>query len=478
MKTDRVICGDCLEVLPTFEENSVDTVITDPPYHLTSSKGAKGGFMGKAWDGGGVAFDPKTWVAVLRVLKPGGILLAFGGTRTFHRLTCAIEDAGFEVRDCLSWLYGSGFPKSLSLSKAMDKYARREFVKTAIRLGIQLPNNSRWDWTKGEHSPSDKWWSEFKAFLSSDEWERIEREVIGHNSRSPGWFSKQKGHDLTAPATNLAKKWDGWGTALKPAWEPILLAMKQLEGTFAENAKKWGVAGLNIDGGRINTEEDCVRKPSTLKPGAIGYLRKDSPQFGGKGHPQGRFPANVILDEDAAARLDEQSGALKSGAKDQIQDGWGKRGIYGKGKPHRKVSVANEGGASRFFYVAKASRSEREFGLDALPEKDFGMSGGAQDALKKGKSEYLQNSVGLNRIKRVRNDHPTVKPIKLLEYLAKLTATPTGGIVLDPFAGTSTTALACIRVGRPWIMIEKEEKYCEIARRRIAAYSHQGVLFG
>jgi len=854
METNNIYAGDCLKILPTFPENSIDSVVTDPPYGLK--------FMSKAWDHGvpGVPF----WAEVLRVMKPGGTLLAFGGTRTFHRLACAIEDAGFEIRDCLSWLYGSGFPKSLDLSKAIDKSegAKRE---TAIKRTL---NNNRF--------------------------------AVSGTGRTQEQYRKFEGNaDITIPSTELAKKWSGWGTALKPAWEsilvmqkpldlnglcgtlahkikealcrlpsfvrdagesfkssrrdsvgdvgsalwravercntladlsaltgtlqsesaipsslstalswlgllaalceqkkmfttetetvlttdlrilnstpsaltpesiieaatfqlgtassvslaattfsavagrlaltlehsalgpatsrgsewalrpnwiPILLAMKPLDGTFVDNAKKHGVAGLNIDGARIEAnsrpyrkqlpsknrttktfgqsaglsgmnlgmtdkgrwpanvmlDEDMIpilRLTNTCERGIIqaieGYfhdytlpnmpkiiqdvskpdqeregevlrssllcevaqsksegeetpiLRKeafdeiDPPneegqegesekrsgkscmeggkiQFEGISHDSSRFPSEERA-EGICSDGDEIQWALRSGAspdhgsvdregsskkrnsssqerdqerqskkqsrasrqlrsqeetlgaperseeaserkgkatrkalevlEDDIPEKWRKyfektgkmirigsaemldeqSGELKGGKlepwhaPERKKSGAvygaysglrvppppfggDSGGASRFFYVAKASRSEREAGLEEIAE-----SSSAKVTRRKPGSAGLNNPrAGMRRMGAVRNTHPTVKPVKLMEYLVRLTSTPTGGIVLDPFAGSGTTALACIRVGRPWILIEKEERYCEIAKRRIAALTGQKKLW-
>jgi DNA modification methylase len=401
--------GDCLAVLAALPENSVDTVITDPPYHLTTGKnGGTGaaslnpnspagrsrigtGFMGKAWDGGDVAFRPETWAAVLRVAKPGAMLLAFGGSRTFHRLTCAIEDGGWEIRDCLSWLYGSGFPKSLDISKAMDKAAgvRREVVGTS-------PN-----------------WRESKRDYSADAWE-----VRGENAGK-----------VTAPATATAQLWNGWGTALKPAWEPIILAMKPLDGTFAENAMVHGVAGLNIDGGRIagevpqTTQGKSVSKYGGGKGFAPDGFQESNPS------PLGRWPANVLLDEAAAKLLDEQSGELTSGKLNRTESRQRQSGFAMTSGEW----AGDTGGASRFFYTAKASKSDRGHG----------------------------------------NDHPTVKPTELMKYLCTLTTTPTGGIVLDPFAGSGTTLVAARECGRPSIGIELEAAHCAIIVKRLA----QGVLF-
>jgi len=331
----------------TLEDNSIDSIVTDPPYEL--------GFMNKKWDSTGIAYNVDLWKECLRVLKPGGHLLAFGGTRTYHRMTCAIEDAGFEIRDCIQWLYSAGFPKSHDISKAIDKQAGAE------------------------------------------------RRVIGKSSRHGGGI-KGNGTSyelppdipyITAPATPEAKQWEGWGTALKPANEPIVLARKPLsEKTVAENVLKWGTGGLNIDGCRVGTEQ------ITIRGGGAKYYdgyKSGLPNNSVNITNQGRFPANVILDEEAGKLLDEQ---------------------------HK--------GASRFFYCAKASRKER--------------------------GEF--------------NKHPTVKPIALMEYLIKL-VTPPEGIVLDPFFGSGTTAIAALNTGRYFIGIEKEKEYVDIAKKRIANHMTQ-----
>ena len=292
-------------MLESLDANSIDTCITDPPYEI--------GFMGKAWDKSAVAFDPDTWRKVCRVLKPGASLLCFGGTRTFHRVATAIEDSGFQIRDCIVWLYAQGLPKS--------------------------------------YSPP-------------------------------------------------IEGWQGWGTGLKPAWEPIIVAMKPLDGTFAENARRWGTAGFHIDGCRIQTPT------------------------GGRG----RFPANVILDEEAGKLLDDQTGILKSGKPCGVRKSTNR--VYGSFKAGKPITgYGDEGGASRFFYCAKASPSERGQG----------------------------------------NDHPTVKPLRLMEYLCNLTRTPEGGDVLDPFLGSGTTALASLKTRRRCIGIEQDPHYYRIAKSRIAA---------
>lgn len=402
-------CGDCRDVLAALPENSVDTVITDPPYEL--------GFMGKSWDSSGVAFRPETWAAVLRVAKPGAMLLAFGGSRTFHRLTCAIEDAGWEIRDCMSWLYGSGFPKSLDISKAMDKAAgvEREVVGKNPNIRHGEPLRYR-----------------------------------GQNAR-PNLVGADR--PLTAPASDLARQWNGWGTALKPAWEPIVVAMKPLDGTFAENAQAWGVAGLNIDGGRIGTNGETFRAPQSDPANRVGAVGRkafvtqksaDAMKAAQRASIErtaslGRWPANVVLDEVAAAALDEQTGDVSGGDARGFVGGSREGGFAnvgaagGDGRPCGQL-YADTGGASRFFYTAKASRSDR----------------GAS------------------------NTHPTVKPTELLKYLCKLTATPTGGVVLDPFVGSGTTLVAARDMGRPCIGIDLEADHCRIVIDRL----RQGVLWG
>jgi DNA modification methylase len=330
-----LLVGDCVEQMKTLEANSVDAIVTDPPYGLE--------FMGKAWDGFGTPLGFQTWSEqwareALRVLKPGGHLLAFGGTRMYHRLAAGIEDAGFEIRDTLMWLYGSGFPKSHNL--------------------------------KGE--------------------------------------------------------WQGWGTALKPAVEPIVLARKPLIGTVAENVLTHGTGALNIDASRIATDD---RFGGGAK-GSSGFAAGYESEGWVAGSASGRWPANILLDEEAAAMLDEQSGVSVSPAPygERVS---GDKSMFGIGGLNHSKEFGDSGGASRFFYVAKASRSERNFGLG-------------------------------------RNIHPTVKPVDLMRYLIRL-VTPKGGTVLDPFLGSGTTAVAAIQEGVDWIGCEREPEYVAIIEARIAA---------
>lgn len=387
-------------------DDCIDSIVTDPPYEL--------GFMGKKWDNSGIAYNVNVWKHCLRVLKPGGYLLAFGGTRTYHRMVCAIEDAGFEIRDQIQWIYGSGFPKSMDISKQIDKKAgaerkvigKREVSKDYTRNGL-----------------------------------RGDMLVLGN--------AKATKINITEPATLKAQQWDGWGTALKPAHEPIVVARKPIsEKNVVDNVLKWGTGGINVDGCRIelNGEKNpsIARYNSTPQKGNNGWEHKNR---GGnfneqtkKSMEQGRFPANLILDEEAGRLLDEQSGILKSGAIKKGQPAgtdWKSGDISHERNGGRKVQPKNisasVGGASRFFYCAKASKKER--------------------------GEY--------------NTHPTVKPLALMRYLVRL-ITPPGGIVLDPFTGSGTTLIASKLEGFFYLGIEREQQYCEIARKRVEQAQMQG----
>lgn len=383
---NEIIHGDCLEVLVTLEDNSIDSIVTDPPYEL--------GFMNKKWDSTGIAYNVDLWKECLRALKPGGHLLAFGGTRTYHRMTCAIEDAGFEIRDCIQWIYGSGFPKSHDISKAIDK-----------KLGTYV---------EGKLLPSSR--------------------TTGASATGIATTFRKK--TASNPQSPEAQQWKGWGTALKPANEPIVLARKPLsEKTVAENVLKWGTGGLNIDGCRVGWKDERDRKngwrASPSNDDKNEYTSFKSGSFGEQ-NERGRFPANVILDEEAGKLLDEQ---------------------------HK--------GASRFFYCAKASKKERNMGLEDMPEVIS--NDGRDKTLASGNMPHNRGNVPK------KNHHPTVKPIKLMEYLIKL-VTPPEGIVLDPFLGSGTTAIAALNTGRYFIGIEKEKKYVDIAKKRIANHMTQQSL--
>lgn len=367
--------GDCRDILKEFPDNSVDAIVTDPPYELA--------FMGKKWDSSGIAFQVEVWREALRIAKPGAHILAFGSTRTHHRLMCAIEDAGWEIRDCLGWIYGSGFPKSLDVSKAIDKL-----------LGL------------------------------SDQ--RIITHYKGQGPRS--MFDGGKPRMVSLPVSLPAIQWQGFGTGLKPAYEPIVLARKPLEGTVAHNVLKHGVGGLNIDGCRISTDDTRDRLWGRTKGNGVCY--GNSKTYDCVTHEQGRFPANIIHDgSDEVMDLFPvtKSGIMKSGTKRAAQDQPGSvcYGTYG-GNATNLDTFGDSGSASRFFYCAKASRSERGEG----------------------------------------NTHPTVKPLALMRYLCRL-ITPPKGLILDPFCGSGSTGKAALEEGFMFFGVEKDRESFDIAANRI-----------
>lgn len=457
--------GDCLEVMPTLAPDSVDAIVTDPPYGL--------GFMGKNWDHGvpGVQF----WIEALRVAKPGAHLLAFGGTRTFHRLTVAIEDAGWEIRDTVMWVYGSGFPKSHDVSKAIDKSKRRDYVDVAVKLGIVLPDNSHWDWTNGEHSPSDAWWEKFKQVLSNEDWKQIEREVIGSEQKKAGWFTARNEYDITASATPAAQQWDGWGTALKPAWEPIIVARKPLIGTVAQNVLAYGTGGINVDAGRVSAHDgrplrigDYKQTDNNTYQGRMnGSLQGGSASAGTT--TEGRWPANVIHDgsEEVAGLFPVTS----SGGVDGVRKGGNNNCMSGPNQPrvYENGRQPDSGSAARFFYCAKASKADRDEGLDGFELRTMGRN---QSSLDGGK---MLTGSGNEISNTRRNTHPTVKPTDLMRYLCKLVTQP-GGVILDPFMGSGSTGKAAALEGFGFIGIDREPEYLEIARSRIGAARNQTGL--
>lgn len=444
-ETTKVIHGDCIETMNQMEPESVDAIVTDPPYGL--------GFMGKKWDD----LPPsREWAeACYRVLKPGGHIAAFGGTRTWHRLAVAIEDAGFEMRDSLAWLYGSGFPKSHDVGKAIDKRpgaSQHPEFGAALRAAMTAKGYTNTfdvaeavlgkrtgavaNWIKYQF-PEARWWPALRDLLDMDEarWGPViaeaEREVVGRAawSNSANHFVPGEDHsqrvqlDITAPATPEAERWQGWGTALKPAFEPIVLARKPLaEKTVARNVLTHGTGAINIDACRIGTEENLTREGSghgmlrlhgchTIDElRALAEAGEKTPdgrdaratlaraiayheRVGEDVQPSGRWPANVLLDQTAAEWVDEQSGE-----------------------------------ASRFFYTAKAPKRERP---------------------------------NVNGVQ-----HPTVKPLAIMQWLIRL-VTPPNGTVLDPFAGSGTTLEAARNTGFSSIGIEAEETYLPLIDQRL-----------
>jgi len=416
----QIFWGSCLDVLPTLSDNSVDSVVCDPPYEL--------GFMGKSWDASGIAYNVKVWEECLRVLKPGGHLLAFGGSRTWHRLAVAIEDAGFEMRDSIAWIYGSGFPKSHNVANAIDK------KMGAGNRGHAISSGSKVHPTTGEARPNGELLPKYEA------------------------------------RTDAGRGWEGWGTALKPAFEPIVVARKPLIGTVAENVLQFGVGGLNIDASRIAGEVPSVPQRNKHGYNAFG---DGVGRSGEMSQPSmlGRWPANVILDETTAELLDEQSGFSKSsGTINRWTDG---AKPFGGGAGHKYESVkgvADSGGASRFFYVAKANKKDRNEGLDDLVGQSPAGKGNGLGRLCAVCGASILNPCEcpdrtfVNPPKQ--NFHPTVKPTELMRYLVRL-VTPPNGVVLDPFTGSGSTGKAALLEGFQFVGVELTEEYLPIIAGRL-----------
>lgn len=420
----ELIYGDNLEAMKDIPDDSIPTIITDPPYGLS--------FMGKKWD-----YDVpsvEVWQECLRVMKPGGTLLCFAGSRTQHRMAVNVEDAGFILKDCIMWLYGSGFPKATDISKQLDKGHKREVIGEKPQDAVYERN--------------------------------LESTAMGCGGTRRGKF-KDSTYKITKPATPEAILWNGWKShGLKPAYEPILVAMKPNEGTYANNALKHGVSGLNIDGGRIGTEIIKGQKAgqgfNNVKGFGVNTKKGDeqAKEYTST-DTQGRFPANIILDEEAGRMLDEQTKGKVHGVGHKRGGGLSKDGggIFCGNHDGNGARFGDSGGASRFFYCAKASKAERNRGCEGMEfvrHADRNKTDGAG-------GDNPRNRTNTPK----QNFHPTVKPLALMEYLCKLTMTPTGGLVLDPFMGSGTTGLACRNLGRDFIGIEREMEYLEIAQKRI-----------
>ena len=463
----KLLVGNCLDTLKQLANDSIDSVVTDPPYEL--------GFMGKSWDSTGIAFNVDVWQECLRVLKPGGHLLAFSGSRTYHRMAVAIEDAGFEIRDQIMWVYGSGFPKSHDVSKAIDKQAG------------------------------------------------VEREVVGKMANPASSIYSQSENEMsrdvniTAPATAAAKQWQGWGTALKPAHEPMVLARKPLsEKTVAANVLTYGTGAINIDASRVGFVSDDDKKESTdknqhadfgTKPITNNTVYGDYSMIEPKNYqPTGRFPANFILThnhdcQETGTVTDDITlngegndkmfhgkfnGGQNQSPKQSTTTTWsctpgcpatqfpntgkGNNGkpfnysgteynnkdtsLFNGDKPEAPSNYNDNGTAARFFYCAKASKSERNAGLDGLKKKSV--------------AEWPQSLDGNDKrgAKPSSNFHPTVKPLTLIRYLIKL-VTPPNGTVLDPFLGSGTTAVAATLDNFNWVGCEMTDDYLPIIKGRV-----------
>jgi DNA modification methylase len=478
MKNQIVINGNNIDTLKNYPDNYFDSVVTDPPYGLgkepnthemlkawieTGYLEVKGsGFMGKEWD----AFVPQPifWKEIYRVLKHGGHVLAFYGTRTYDWGVMAMRLAGFEIRDCIQWIYGSGFPKSHNISKAIDKIYGAE---------RQVVGKSNYSMPKADNSMRENSYG------------------ISGGKLANGNTAERVVADITAPTTNEAKEWDGWGSALKPANEPIVLARKPLEKglSIAENVLKWSTGAININSSRIGDE---ISDEQTKE-----YISEDT---------NGRFPSNVILahnsdcemkiekiiytdtneeeknevwschDDCPIKVLDEQSG--ESISRIGKERGTEKKGMFANSEFNKVGSEYNDkGGASRFFYVAKSSQWERNYGLEDFEEKQTIGGGGLTAELRNDGSLETSSAGGkFGSIKAKRqNIHPTVKPIKLMQYLVRM-ITPPNGIVLDPFAGSGTTGIACKIDGFEFVGLELSEEYTEIANARINSFKEEKIF--
>jgi len=424
----RLLLGDNIESLKKLEDNSIDSIVSDPPYGLS--------FMNKKWD-----YDVPSvefWREVYRVLKPGGHVLSFGGTRTYHRMAVNIEDAGFEIRDQIMWLYGSGFPKSHNIGKSVDKIRGNDREVVGERKADDIKGGKM-------HACADR----------------------GH---------------ISLDITKGNSEWEGWGTALKPANEPICLARKPLsEKTIVDNVLRWGTGGINIDGCRVAYASEADEKSSI--PGSLNSNQKNS-SFGiGEGHEhntEGRFPANIILDEEAGQALDEQSGVSKSQGKSKVVEGK-EANIFNDGENkasgHKKKMIigdySDKGGASRFFYQAKVGKKERNMGLEDFQAKQpEGLGHGLDRICSICEAPQLKPCDCKDNkwvLKAKKNTHPTVKPVSLMAYLCRL-ITPPNGIVLDPFMGSGSTGIAANLEGFSFVGMEMDEDYFKIAEARIEDY--------
>lgn len=530
LQINQVICGDCLEVLKTFPDNSIDSIITDPPYEL--------GFMGKEWDKTGIANNVSMWAECLRVLKPGGHLMSFGGTRTYHRMACAIEDAGFEVRDMIEWVYSTGFPKSLNVEKQLIKmYGATQESEHNLRPmpETDLPQEGANKKTEGEILQSglpeqsipvgsqqfpdyegkgqpgverrSNLFSETRELQTDkicemsdrvyrdgekgrvcdgtqvDNGDEAEQDFNENGSgasyqpRPTGQRNKEFNAFSRQQISQAIRTFKGVGTALKPAHEPICLARKPLsEKSVAENCLKWGTGGLDIDGCRVAT--DKVRVGNIEKSRCVQIAYGKGWQKSGTTPPEGRFPANLIHDNSEEVREcfpeTKSPKAYKytgtTNREQSVVKGFGAG--YGVGHENE---FGDSGSASRFFksilYYPKASKSEMNMGCEGLEEHQIVTFATANGTSGK------PSSISVGRDTKYRNNHPTVKPITLMEYLIEM-ASKEGQIILDPFAGSGTTLVAAKRLNRKYIGIEKNLDYIPIVEARTnAVVKKQEVLF-
>jgi DNA modification methylase len=433
----ELLLGDCIERMKELADNSVDAVVTDPPYGLS--------FMGKKWD-----YDVpgvEVWREALRVLKPGGHLLSFGGSRTYHRMACAIEDAGFEIRDQIMWVYGCGFPKNLNIGKAVDKLQGNERET--------IPNFSADGRNRGAEPSKGR---------------RI-------NSNVP----INGGIERNEFATKGTSEWEGWGTALKPAHEPIVVARRPFKGTVADNVLKHGTGALNIDGCRVGTDQTVTLRSGSLGKGIYG----GDARVGVKLNPTGRFPANLIHDNSAevkecfpsphgAGHAKYSKNRKPCNATSYNMSGGKLFRIGDSGSAARFFKACEfdqeEQEARRIFYSGKASKKDRDEGLDGFEEKATNDNAVNDSNMISSKwiidARHKDGGYLASKTPPRKNHHATVKPTSLMQFLCKL-VTPPGGVVLDPFMGSGSTGKAAVKEGFDFIGIEREPEYLEIAKARI-----------
>jgi site-specific DNA-methyltransferase (adenine-specific) len=448
--------GNMLDMLDFIEPNSIDAIVTDPPYEL--------GFMSKSWDSSGIAFQKETWEKCLKVLKPGGYLLSFGGSRTHHRVACAIEDAGFEIRDCIMYMFGSGFPKSMNISLAIDK---KNGVEPELG-GVKPGHEDFVDRTTDGDTRFENGMEGFdRPWMHDDE-------------------KREQYHYEKLPTSDEAKQWKGWGTQLKPAYEAIIVARKPCEGSITDNVLKYGVGGINIDECRVGCGSGNTKKR---------YVPNNKNNVYGKGfcggayeNINGRFPSNVVLTYDETD-FEEVCGGMPYTKSTGGSGETSKRSTLGNfegGWKHEKDcanlrGLGDEGSAARYFYCAKASKKDRDEGLDCFDVKSTGelqgrkegSAGSVMNPLRPDghiRNNPLNPYAGAGGIKR--NSHPTVKPTSLMQYLIRL-VTPKGGTVLDPFNGSGSTGKACMWENKErsanykYIGIELTPEYLPISKARI-----------
>ena len=557
MSEYTLLHGDVVEQLKTLDDESVDAIVVDPPYNLA--------FMGKKWDSKGGSQEFQRWCEewgreCLRVLRTGGYLLSFGGTRTYHRMVAGLEDAGFDIRDCITWLYGTGFPKSQNISKAIDKRGGEDVSwfgswlkrwreeneipqKEVAKLFPSKTGNLTGcvaNWELGFNLPTNEQFNLICSHfgLPFKNMEEAKREIIKKDIRyrkNDSWEANGTGmlgsgvqdFSITAPSTTLAQRWNGYGTALKPASEPIVVAQKPKEKTYITNILKHGVGAINIDGCRIETKELSGKVYNNKKRNENNIYGegKGIPQITLTGNAMGRWPANVVLTHDERCVLDGEKVVKANGHapshskaspfggvndsprderhyKQEVVENWlcvetcpifildsqsgsktsqGRATTGGSGNvwtlekdSSKEIGYGDIGGASRFFYCSKPSQKEKNAGLESIQAKPIAWSNQAKAELKRGNDDFKHKNDGTkhNKVEYRKNIHPTVKPVKLLEWLITLVcpsaeAMQRQPIVLDCFVGSGTTGIAAQRLGVDFIGIDANEEYLEIAKARI-----------